>query len=305
MTSLKLEPSRAIAMFKQSLAQAKDPVKDQALMLLTPEGVKVAFQLAADVAAFADYQKSYFKQIDVADDPTLFADYAKLDAQSTEEDRIAFITNHPNATQLIVATASFIKDRLKYGFKGDELTLKIDSTKIFAIGATSDETLDETRAEVTKELLEAKALYTTVPTDIGLGMTPSDEMATSGKPLYNIQALITPSYFADLPSFENVIIETDGRTITMNFSDQLGGRKRIIGGKDYPIKNYAVNNKPQPTPVQTEPLKATFNMKMLTQLASIYEGDVWLSINGGALVLSQKYPDYSLTYVLAATDTPS
>ncbi len=299
---LKLEPVRLTAMLKQILGKSKDPIKDQALMLITPDGVKVAFQLASDVCVFANYNKTYFKSLSVPDDKTLFEDWENLNNETTEEQRLAFIAKHPNAVQLVVATVSFVKDRLAYGFKGDELTFSVDQSKLYALGATADETVDETRAAVTKELLEAKATYTTTPTEIGLGMTASDELVKSGQTLFNMQALINPSYFADLPAYENVTMEIDGKTITMHLGDQLGNRKRVIGGKDYPIKKYAINNVPQDAPTGT-PLTAKFNMKLLTQLAAIFDGDVWLNINEGAIVLSQKYPDYSLTYVLAAYDS--
>jgi len=276
-------------MFKQTLGYGKSPVKDQSLMIITPDGIKVAFGLAADVLVYAEYAKGYFKNLEVSNSTELIADFNKLNANTTEDERMEFVAKYADDPRLLVATLSFVKERLGYGFKGEEVTISIDKTKVYADGTDN---VDETRQAITKELLEAKAPYTVTMTDIGLNMTPSAEMANQS--LFNLQALISTESFADLPTYDTVIFETDGKSITLHLGDQLGSRKRPV-----PIKQYALNSVPQATPVGT-PLRAKFNMKILQQLLSLFDGDLWLSINGGAIVLSQKQPDYALTYVIAA-----
>jgi hypothetical protein len=296
---LKLEPPRAISMLKQSLGYGKAPVRDQCIMLVTPEGVQIAYALAADTLVFANYSKGYFKSIESADTTQLLLDWAKLGKYETQEENDAaytdFLAKYATSENVIISTLSFVKDRIAYGFSGDELTITADATKLYADGTDH---IDETRVGLTKELLEAKAPLTSSMTDIGLNLIPSQEvaeqMAKTGQHLFNLQALISTEAFSDLPSYDTVIFDTDGTNLTMHLGDQLGNRKRPI-----PIKQYALNNTPQASPAGT-PLKVKFNMKLIQQLLSQFDGDVWLSLNGGSMVLSQKYPEYCLTYVIAA-----
>jgi len=261
MAKIRIEPVRLTSMGKQALGYGKSPIKDHCLVTFSPEGAKVAFGLAGDVLVYAQYNKEYFKAIDAASE------------------------------EAFVFTLSLVKERLAYGFKGEEVTMHTDAQKVYLTGTTKDDTADEALTAVTTEMIEAKAPFSVAMTDLGLVMDKLSEP-------FNLQALISQDTFADLPVYETVTFDTDGKSLTMYLGDQLGNRKRPVT-----IKQYANANKPQVEPVGT-PLKVTYNMKLIQQLINIFDGDVWLSINGGALVLSQKQKDYALTYVISAYEEP-
>ena len=268
MVKLTVEPVRLTQFLKQSLALGKSSVTEKTLVQFTPEKAVVACNLASDVIILAEYQKKYFKSLECAEN------------------------------EKFTATSSLVKDRLAHGFKGEQVTFSTDKEYVWIKGEGTDDTVKEKLEEINEECIASMNGKLIHYTDTDVGIIPYTNPEKTAFLPFDLQAQIEVARFSDLPEGEHVKFSFDGKNLTMFIEDQLGSRTRplpILGHakENKIVEGIAVENKGKPIDVM-------FNMKLIQQLISQFEGNVWLSFNAGMVAIGQKNPDYSLTYIGAA-----
>jgi len=247
------EPIRLTTFLKQAIGYNKAPINDTCLIKFIPTQAEIAFCLQSDVLIFANYNKNYF---------------INLEAQEEQ----------------FMASASLIKDRLAYGFKGEKIMLQTDAENVIITGEGNDDVASQKLEAVNEEKV---APFKCAMSDIGL--LPAKMVQP-----FNLQALISVESFNDLPPLEYVQFDFDGKELKINLADPLGKRSRKI-----PIKSYAKDNIPIKEAYGT-PVKVSFQTKILQQLIGMFEGDVWISLTNGNISISNKTKDYALTYIVGA-----
>jgi len=268
MVKITVEPVRLQQLLKQSLAYGKSAITEKSIIKFTPDKVLVPCLLASDAIILAEYDKTFFNSI-----------------ECTEE-------------ELFMTTLTLVKNRLSHGFNGEKVTFTTDKEYVTVTGEGTDDTIKEKLDEIVEEKIAAmngKLLHWAI-TQVGI-IPYTDPEETKFMP-FDLQAMVEVARFSDLPEYEYVNFVFDGKTLTMKLSDQLGNRTRPL-----PIKNHAKENKIVEGLTIGEDKGPKFdyryNMKLVTQLVSQFEGDVWLSFNNGMLIIGQKNKDYSVSYIAA------
>lgn len=188
-----LEPNRLRAMLAQAmkLKGGSGPV-DSVLLNFTKDGVKTQTALQADIMVFAEYNRGFFKELEV-----------------TEE------------VEQFMANTGLVKKRLAFGFKGESITMKTDAEKVTFTGQENDDvvtqrldTIDETRV----------APFGVEKTSIGL--VPSQD----GKVMpFAFSILVAVDNFKDSLPYEHAVLTTtnDGK-VSLSFKDETGSRERTV-----------------------------------------------------------------------------
>lgn len=242
-------PERLNTFFKQILAYSKNPMTDSAIVRFTNDAAIIESSLARDTLVYARYEKNFFITLEVSDKNELF-----------------------------MATATLVKDRLAYGFKAEKITFQTDKENVVITGSTEDDVVTEKLDEINHE---KEAPFKSIMTEVGLlPVNPETDKVME----FNLQALIDPSKFTDLPQYEEVQFDFKDGKLVLHLKDALGTRDRPI-----PFKTTG-------TPSD---IKASFQFKTIQQLITQFDKEVWISINNRCICLSTKNKDSALTYAFS------
>lgn len=260
-----IEPVRLIRMLSQTMALGQSTIADDSLIQFTKEGAIVRCALASDSQVLANYN------------PSFFVTYTP-----------------PEEDFYFTVTKSLVKERIGKGFKGDKVTFRIDDAeqKVFVEGTGEDDVVEEKLTDPDLERVanvKGKQISTYLSK---VGLLPYGNPETKMKIPFSLQALVAQDKFTDLDA-EQAELEFDGKKLTMYISDQMGKRTRLV-----PIKKYAENGEIVEK-VFGQPVSVTVNFKLLKQHIIQFEGDVWLNINDGMIIVSQANKDYNVSYLQA------
>ena len=191
-----IEPNRLKSMFSQALRLkgGTSPI-DSVLMKINSDGARFEARLAGDIMVLANYNKSFFKTLEV----------------DKEEE---FMVN----TELV-------KKRLAYGFKGETITVQTDNEKVIITG---DETDDRVTQKLDAISYENAVPFTYKKTEIGIVPEKDGQLMT-----FAFSVLVPVDKFTDsLPYNEATLTTNENGKMLLNFTDELGERSRPIPYKN-------------------------------------------------------------------------
>lgn len=164
---------------------------DSVLIIFSPDGAKVRTKLMADILVFADYNRSFFKTLEV-------------------DGNVEFMAN----TELV-------KKRLAYGYSGETIYMQTDEEKVTITGEANDDVVTQKLDAINHD---NDAPFEVRKTDIGLIPENDGKLMT-----FAFSVLVPVEKFADALPYDEALLTTNEKgEITLNFKDELGERKRLI-----------------------------------------------------------------------------
>lgn len=192
MFKISVEPNRLKSMLSQALKlKGGASSVDSVLLTFSQEGAKVRTRLAADVLVFANYNKSFFKTLEVGGNGEF------------------------------MANTELVKKRLAYGYSGETIHMQTDEEKVTITGEASDDIVTQKLDAINHD---NDAPFEVRKTDMGLIPENDGKLMT-----FAFSVLVPVEKFTDALPYEEALLTTDEEgKMSLNFKDELGERSRPI-----------------------------------------------------------------------------
>ena len=197
MFKITLEPKRLQSLISQVLAlEGNASPVDANLITFNKEGAVVSAAFKSDMMVFAQYNKSFFKELEVDGDGEF------------------------------MLSRDFYINRVSYGYNNSEfVTVRTDKENIYLSGDAND--------DKTHNKLDAISHDNNTPGIVGkmtsIGLIPelNEKLMT-----FDFTLLVPIDKFTSKTSYKDAVLDFNGKELNLRFSDETGGRDRPVPIKD-------------------------------------------------------------------------